>query len=149
MATTQQLTFSDMGGTWTATYTSDGDAVIQLSRRSTGSLTAYAWLDGMPPVAIRTWPGWAAQAMLIRLAVPAGINVRIDSSSPVTEARRLTVAQSGGGGGGDTGGITVDQQLDASSTNPVANAAVTTAIIETASWNEAGDNGKEAGHGQD
>lgn len=135
MGTIRELTFAADGGRWTADYKSDGDTLVQLSRSGIGGLTAYAWLDGMPPVAVRSWGAFGSQQMLVRLALPAGVNVRLTSESRVTQAKAMVVAQSSSSGGG---GITVDRQLSLDSDNAVANSTVTAALLETVEWNESG-----------
>lgn len=89
MATTN-LSFSKQGNTWVAKYTSQGDAVVQLEREDGGKVVVYCNLDGMPATPISTCIEYeAGKHVIFNAAIPAGVEVTIESGSEVTAAKML------------------------------------------------------------
>lgn len=88
-----QLSFSKDGNIWRTQYTSQGDTVVQLSRKGGGKVVVYAALPGMPMMPIGTRPCYdAGQYVMLRIAIPAGMEVAIESRSEVT---KCALAQGG------------------------------------------------------
>lgn len=88
MATTT-LSFTKQGDVFVATYTSEGDSVIQLARKKGGAIRVYAYIDGMTPISV--WGDYqSSQHTILKVCVPAGIKVDISSDAEVTEGKLLT-----------------------------------------------------------
>lgn len=87
---TKQLIFSKQGNIWKGKYTSQGDTVVQLSRKSSGKVAVYCNLEGMPATPIHTWTDYdAGQNVIFNAAVPSGVEVTIESATEVTAANML------------------------------------------------------------
>lgn len=85
-----QLSFSKDGNVWRAQYTSQGDTVVQLSRKGGGKVVVYCNIEGMPTTPVHTWSDYeAGQYVIFLAAIPAGCEVTIESASEVTAANML------------------------------------------------------------
>lgn len=89
MAATK-LTFTAEGSRYVSNYTSKGEATINIERAVHGTLTVLAKLTGMNAYV----PVWAtdmfgAPNQIISVNVPAGVMVRIESATEVTNAKIL------------------------------------------------------------
>lgn len=82
------LQFKQDGGTYKATYISWGAATVQLERSGTGAVTVYANLPDMEAVAVSEIEG-AEASVIFNAAIPAGVEVTIESGSEVTAAKML------------------------------------------------------------
>ena len=88
------LEFSNVGGVWRTSYTSEGDTVVQLSRSGGGWLNVYAGIEGMEMPCVASWGHYEAGAEFIFMAaLPAGLSVAIASETAVVAAK----AQATGG----------------------------------------------------
>ena len=84
MATITNLSFVEKKGVWEALLTSPGPCVVQVDRKTGGSLSVSANVDGMREVAVRVLYN---QNSIFKLEFPAGIKVTIRSWSEVDDAR--------------------------------------------------------------
>lgn len=83
----QELVFTNTNGTWTASYVSQGDTVVQLVRRGDGGrVIVYACIDGMKKTPIDVLTG-----NMFMVCVPAGLTVTLESENEVTAAKRQAV----------------------------------------------------------
>lgn len=85
-----KLTFTEEGSRYVASYTSKGEATIQVERAVHGTLTILAKLSGMSAYV----PVWAtdmfgAPNQIVSVNIPAGVMVRIESATEVTNAKIL------------------------------------------------------------
>lgn len=86
------MEFQKEGGSWVAEYTSAGDTVVQLERASSGWLNVYANMEGMEKMAIASWTDTVGgRQVLVKVCVPEGMTVTIESGSEVTAAKTLAV----------------------------------------------------------
>ena len=86
------LNFTKEGNVWTASYTSAGDTVVQLERKDGGWLNVYANVVGMAKKAIASLTdGQGGRQVLLKVCVPEGMTVTIESGSEVTAAKTLAV----------------------------------------------------------
>lgn len=92
MATrTTTLDFAEKDGSWVATYTSSGPAVVQMMRTERGGVSVTANLEGMDPKVIYGDTEYdAGENYILEVDVPQGVVVRIESGSKVTGAKMLT-----------------------------------------------------------
>lgn len=88
MATTN-LSFSKQGQVYQATYASQGDTVVQLDRVQGGIVRVYAHVEGMTPSPIFGDYN-AGKNFLIKVCVPSGMTVTIESETEVTTGKALT-----------------------------------------------------------
>lgn len=92
----QQLSFSQDGDFYKATFVSAGTTVVQIERDfksydNVGALAVYAYIDGMNRSAIHNWSrNEGYPNMIFQLDVPAGINIEIISDCAVTSANYVT-----------------------------------------------------------
>lgn len=85
----RELTFSESGDEYKATFTSQGEQVMQLARKAGGWLGVYAYIDGMEPVPIYA-EAMAGQFVLLNVLVPSGMKVDVHSRSEVATGKLLT-----------------------------------------------------------
>lgn len=86
------MIFSPNGeGESTASYVSEGSAIVQLRRKARGIVSVAGNLEGMPPVIMGVYDNpWGADALL-RVEAPAGMTVTITSATEVDEAKLMPV----------------------------------------------------------
>lgn len=92
----EALNFTLQNGRYVAEYVSAGEHVVQIERSveksEVSALVVYMHLDGMTPVPVASWGSYDGPAnVILTIHAPAGVNVRIESVSPVVAANRLEV----------------------------------------------------------
>lgn len=88
---TQQLSFTQSGEEYKASYVSSGSTVVQIKRDEIGSLAVNAKIEGMDYVKVDGWSEYAAaRNMMFQVDIPSGVTVEIISSVPVASANILT-----------------------------------------------------------
>lgn len=81
------LNFTKSNGVWVAQFTSGGNTIIEIEREQAGLVSVMANISGMRAVPIAQYDnGYTADAIL-RINVPAGIEVTVKSATEVTTAQ--------------------------------------------------------------
>ena len=86
---TMTLSFNKEGDVYKTSYTSQGDTVVQLERVQGGTIRIYANIEGMAHSPIFVDYN-VSKNFLIKVCVPAGMTVTIESTSEVTTGKTLT-----------------------------------------------------------
>lgn len=84
------LNFTKQGDHYAASFTSQGDVIVQMMRTGAGYINVFANIEGMYAKSIASWSQYDGNAnMLFRLCLPKGLIVTIESGSEVSTAKVL------------------------------------------------------------
>lgn len=88
---TSTLNFQKAGDVWAAKFTSSGNAIIELERKDRGVVSVLANLTGMREVPVAQYQNPYVADVILKLDIPAGVEVTIKSQSEVIASLMLAV----------------------------------------------------------
>ena len=90
MATTDLTFLRQADGSCTASFVSEGKAVVQMMRKGLGMVSVLANIPGMEPCVVDTFHNPYNLGIVFGVDLPVGIEVTIRCDSEIAEAQIMT-----------------------------------------------------------
>ena len=103
MGNMKNIVFKEQEGVFVADFASEGNCVIQIDNGNVEPLKIYRHMPEMEPSAYDAIPLHDPYQRVIDLCVPAGMMIRIVSTTAVTAAKMIVLPQASGNGSSVTG----------------------------------------------
>ena len=98
MGNMKNIVFKEQEGVFVADFASEGNCVIQIDNGNVEPLKIYRHMPEMEPSAYDAIPLHGPYQRVIDLCVPAGMMIRIVSTTAVTAAKMIVLPQASGNG---------------------------------------------------
>lgn len=86
---TKTINFTKQGDAWETKFTSEGNMVIELEREKWALVSVLANISGLRAVPIASYENAYNPDVILRINVPAGLEVIVKSGSEVKNAKML------------------------------------------------------------
>lgn len=103
MGNMKNIVFKEQEGVFVADFASEGNCVIQIDNGNVEPLKIYRHMPEMEPSAYDAIPLHGPYQRIIDLCVPAGMMIRIVSTTAVTAAKMIVLPQASGNSSSVTG----------------------------------------------